>query len=246
MSEKKAKIRLYCETKLVPGLEIRLNEKQGHYLINVMKLMAGDTIFAFDNENGEFLCTLKTADRKNCLLEVSEQTRGFEKCPDIWLLFAPVKKDQTDFIIQKATELGVSKIMPVITARTLSGNVKKERFTAQSIEAAEQCRRVDLPEIATAEPLEKVLKNWDESRILYFMDETGKSPCAAKVFDPGIKKAALLVGPEGGFNEDELNKLRALPFARGAVLGKRILRAETAVAAALAVWQSVAGDWREE
>ena len=159
MSEKKAKIRLYCETKLVPGLEIRLNEKQGHYLINVMKLMAGDTIFAFDNENGEFLCTLKTADRKNCLLEVSEQTRGFEKCPDIWLLFAPVKKDQTDFIIQKATELGVSKIMPVITARTLSGNVKKERFTAQSIEAAEQCRRVDLPEIATAEPLEKHRKS---------------------------------------------------------------------------------------
>ena len=162
------------------------------------------------------------------------------------MLFAPVKKDQTDFIIQKATELGAAKIMPVITARTIADKVKKERFMAQSIEAAEQCRRVDLPIIADAEPLNKVLKNWDKERILYFMDETGQSPCAAKAFLPHNPKAALLIGPEGGFSAAELNALRALPFAQGAVLGKRILRAETAVAAALSVWQSVAGDWREE
>lgn len=156
------------------------------------------------------------------------------------------KKDQTDFIIQKATELGAAKIMPVITARTIADKVKKERFIAQSTEAAEQCRRVDLPVIADAEPLDKVLKTWDKERILYFMDETGQSPCAAEVFRPQDKKAALLIGPEGGFSEAELNALRTLPFARGAVLGKRILRAETAAAAALAIWQSVAGDWREE
>ncbi len=246
MAGKKAKIRLWCETPLAAGREVMLNDKQSHYLTNVMKLAVGDAVLAFDNEHGEFLCTLKTAGKKSCWLEVSEQTRGFEKCPDVWLLFAPVKKDQTDFIIQKATELGAAKIMPVITARTIADKVKKERFIAQSTEAAEQCRRVDLPVIADAEPLDKVLKTWDKERILYFMDETGQSPCAAEVFRPQDKKAALLIGPEGGFSEAELNALRTLPFARGAVLGKRILRAETAAAAALAVWQSVAGDWREE
>ncbi len=246
MAGKKAKIRLWSETPLAAGREVMLNDKQSHYLTNVMKLAAGDAVLAFDNEHGEFLCTLKTAGKKSCLLEVSEQTRGFEKCPDVWLLFAPVKKDQTDFIIQKATELGAAKIMPVITARTIADKVKKERFIAQSTEAAEQCRRVDLPVIADAEPLDKVLKTWDKERVLYFMDETGQSPCAAEVFRSQNKKAALLIGPEGGFSEAELNTLRTLPFARGAVLGKRILRAETAAAAALAVWQSVAGDWREE
>lgn len=110
--------------------------------------------------------------------------------------------------------------MPVITARTIADKVKKERFIAQSTEAAEQCRRVDLPVIADAEPLDKVLKTWDKERILYFMDETGQSPCAAEVFRPQDKKAALLIGPEGGFSEAELNALRTLPFARGAVLGK--------------------------
>ena len=139
MAGKKAKIRLWCETPLAAGREVMLNDKQSHYLTNVMKLVVGDAVLAFDNEHGEFLCTLKTAGKKSCRLEVSEQTRGFEKCPDVWLLFAPVKKDQTDFIIQKATELGAAKIMPVITARTIADKVKKERFIAQSTEAAEQC-----------------------------------------------------------------------------------------------------------
>lgn len=245
MAKKKSKIRLFCNTPLATGREAVLDEKQSHYLINVMKLQTGDELLVFDNQNGEFCGTLKTLTKKNCLLSIGEQTRPFKRCPDIWLLFAPVKKDQTDFIIQKATELGASKIMPVITRFTMAEKVKTERFEAQSIEASEQCRRVDLPEIGDAVPLTKLTDNWDTERILYFMDETGQAETVMRAFDPNFKKAAILVGPEGGFCEEELNRLRGLSFARGAVLGKRILRAETAAAAALTAWQMIAGDWQE-
>ena len=246
MSKKRAKIRLYVDAELNTSGEILLNDKQAHYLTNVMKLGNEDEVLAFNNRQGEFLCALQSKSKKEFYLKVLSQTRLYEQCPNIWLLFAPVKKDQTDFIIQKATELGVSKIIPVITAHTISDKVKRERFVAQSIEAAEQCRRVDLPEILEAQTLEKVLNSWDKERILYFMDETRQAQPANKVFDAKSPKAAVFVGPEGGFSEDELNLLRSLPFAKGATLGKRILRAETAVAAALSVWQTLAGDWREE
>lgn len=243
--KKKAKIRLYVADKLSESAELSLNEKQAHYLTNVMKLAIGETLLAFDNENGEFECEIVSAAKKSCVIKVCSQTKEFVKCPDIWILFAPVKKDQTDFIIQKATELGVSAILPVITARTIAEKVKKERFEAQSIEASEQCRRVDLPEISDALTLDKVLANWDKERTLYFMDETLQSQPAIKAFGSEQKKAAILVGPEGGFSEEELARLRGLPFAKGVTMGKRILRAETAVAAALACWQMIAGDWDE-
>lgn len=243
--KKKAKIRLYITDKLSAGREISLNEKQAHYLLNVMKLAIGETLLAFDNENGEFECEIVSAAKKSCIIEVCSQTKEFFKCPDIWLLFAPVKKDQTDFIIQKTTELGASAILPIITARTIADKIKKERFEAQSIEACEQCRRVDVPNIHDALPLEKVLDNWDTERTLYFMDETLQSKPAIKVFDSEQKKAAIVVGPEGGFSEEELSRLRQLPFSKGVTMGKRILRAETAVAAALSCWQMIAGDWNE-
>lgn len=243
--KKKAKIRLYVADKLCEGMELSLNEKQAHYLTNVMKLAIGDSLLAFDNASGEFECEIVSASKKNCTIKVCEQTREFTKCPDIWLLFAPVKKDQTDFIIQKATELGVSVIQPVITTRTIADKVKIERFEAQSIEACEQCRRVDLPHIYEALPLNKVIDNWDKKRTLYFMDETLQSQPVAIAFDPEQKKAAILVGPEGGFSEEELSRLRQLPFSKGVTMGKRILRAETAVAAALSCWQMIAGDWNE-
>lgn len=241
--KKKAKIRLFVEEDLQNAHEITLNEKQAHYLCNVMKLSVGETLLAFDNKNGEFECEIAACNKKNCIIRVNEKNKDFAKCPDIWLMFAPVKKDQTDFIIQKATELGATRIMPVITARTIAEKIKKERFEAQSIEAAEQCRRVDLPEINEAVSLNKLLENWEESRILYFMDETGRGENILQGFDPLLKKAAILVGPEGGFAEEELNKLRQLSFAKSIVMGKRILRAETAVAAALSCWQAVVGDW---
>ena len=246
MNRKKTKIRLYVDAELNISDEILLNDKQAHYLTNVMKLSNEDEVLAFNNRQGEFLCALQNKSKKTFYLKVLSQTRAYEQCPDIWLLFAPVKKDQTDFIIQKATELGVAKIMPVITTHTISDKVKTERFVAQSIEAAEQCRRVDLPEISEAQSLEKVLNSWDKERMLYFMDETRQALPANKVFEAKFPKAAILVGPEGGFSEEELNLLRSLPFAKGATLGKRILRAETAVAAALSIWQTLVGDWREE
>ncbi len=246
MSRKKTKIRLYVEADLSATAEVLLNDKQVHYLTNVMKLNSEDEVLAFNNRQGEFLCALQNKSKKTFYLKVLSQTRAYEQCPNIWLLFAPVKKDQTDFIIQKATELGVAKIMPIITTYTISDKVKTERFIAQSIEAAEQCRRVDLPEISEAQSLEKVLNSWNKERILYFMDETRQAKPANKVFAAKSPKVAILVGPEGGFSEEELKLLRSLPFAQGATLGKRILRAETAVAAALSVWQALAGDWREE
>lgn len=246
MNRKKTKIRLYVDAELNISDEILLNDKQAHYLTNVMKLSNEDEVLAFNNRQGEFLCALQNKSKKTFYLKVLSQTRAYEQCPDIWLLFAPVKKDQTDFIIQKATELGVAKIMPVITTHTISDKVKTERFVAQSIEAAEQCRRVDLPEISEAQTLEKLLNSWNKERILYFMDETRQAQPINKAFDVQASKAAILVGPEGGFSEEELNLLRSLPFAKGATLGKRILRAETAVAAALSIWQTLVGDWREE
>ena len=161
-------------------------------------------------------------------------------------MFAPVKKDKTDFIIAGATELGVSQIMPTITERTITERIKKERYEAQVIEACEQCRRLDVPLICNPQSLEKILKAWPQDRVLYFMDETGNGGDIQTVFKnaPTTKAAAILVGPEGGFSENELQLLRQKSFAQAVSMGKRILRAETAVHAALACWQATCGDWK--
>ena len=225
-----ARVRLYIETPLYGGRELDLDESRSHYLSNVMKLAAGDAFLGFDGRSGEFEMQIAAVSKKHCRVIVGEQLREFQPVPDIWLLFAPVKKDQTDFIIQKAVELGARRLQPVITRRTITDKVRRERFRAQGIEAAEQCRRLDVPEINEAQSLEKVLQNWDKSRRLFFMDETGHG---------------LPVGPEGGFSTEELQRLRGLEFAQGVTLGPRILRAETAVAAALSCWQSLSGDWAD-
>lgn len=242
---KKNKFRLFIAQNLQDAEEHLLNDSQSHYLANVLRLGAGDEFRAFDNRSGEYDCQILAASKKEVTFKVIQKIREFEPCQDIWLMFAPVKKDKTDFIIEKATELGARKIMPIITRRTISEKVKTERYAAQAIEAAEQCRRVDLPEICPAQSLENVLKNWKQERILYFMDETGDGEPIYKIFctaEPNLP-AAILIGPEGGFDADELKMLRAAPFAKGVSLGKRILRAETAVAAALSCWQALCGDW---
>lgn len=246
--KKKTKIRLFVETPLNSGFAVTLDESQSHYLCNVMKCMNGDEILGFDNQNGEFLCVIKNANKKAVVIEVLKQTQNYITPPDVCLLFAPVKKDQTDFIIQKATELGALKIIPVITERTIAEKVKLERFKAQAIEAAEQSRRVDVPEIMEAMSLNKSLSSWDENRKLYFMDESGMGRDIFAAFSQaktlGISKVAILTGPEGGFSEEEFAMLRKMKFAEAVSMGKRILRAETAVAAALACWQAIAGDWQ--
>lgn len=238
------KFRIYTNEELVIGKNFYLNEEQTHYLKNVVKYSVEDEIICFDNKNGEFSCIIKELNKKNTLIEVLKQTKPFTTCPDIWLLFAPLKKDNTDFVIEKATELGVRKIIPTNTRYTNSSNIKIERFIAQSIEASEQCRRTDLPEITPLTNLTDVLNNWDTSRTLYFMDETLNSkPFIEILKTTKNQKSAILIGPEGGFSPEELTLLRNSEYAVGATLGPRILRAETAVCASLSCWQMFLGDW---
>lgn len=237
--------RLYISDELAVGKTITLNEEQSHYLKNVVKYTVGESINCFDNKNGDFLCNITEINKKSITLTVVGKTKEFSLCPDIWLLFAPLKKDKTDFVIEKATELGCRKIIPTITRYTITNNIKTERYIAQSIEAAEQCRRTDLPEISTPQKIEDILTTWDSSRTLYFMDETLQSrPFSEVLKKTTSSKSAILIGPEGGFSPEELTLLRNHPFAIGSTLGPRILRAETAAAAALSCWQMLVGDWR--
>jgi len=236
-------IRLYVDTSLAIGREVVFNEEQSRYLGAVMRLSEGDEILLFDGSNGEFAAEIAALGKKTASATVCRQTKVFMPAADVWLLFAPVKKDRTDFIIEKATELGAGKIIPVITRHTITDKVRTERFRAQAAEAAEQSRRLEVPEIGNAVHLEKLLKDWDPSRRLFFMDESGRGLPAVEAFGGYNGPAALLIGPEGGFAEQELNDLRSRSYARAVSLGSLILRAETAVAAALSVWQAVSGSW---
>lgn len=240
----KNKIRLYVEAALSPGAVFELDPDESHYLCNVMRLAEGDVLGCFNAADGEYECRIAEAHKKHCRIEALAKIREAVAVPDIWLLFAPLKKDKTDFVIEKATELGVRAIIPVITQNTVAGNIRTERFAAQAKEAAEQCERTDIPQICGAETLDKLLAGWPQERVLFFMDETLDGAGCLKVFsDFKNKSAAILVGPEGGFSPKEKALLDSLPFVRGITLGPRILRAETAACAALSVWQAAAGDW---
>ena len=236
-------IRLYIPHCLSAESLIGLDESQSHYLIHVMKRQVGDSLLCFDNQSGEYECTIAETGKKHCTLAIQEQQKPYYLPPDIWLVFAPIKKDNTDFIVQKATELGVRKIVPVQTRYTISDRIKKERFVAQTIEAAEQCRRVDLPEVEDMTDFESLLKSWPIERKLYYLDETLNGLSPAQAFS-NENKCAILVGPEGGFSKQELDQLRKSSFAAAVTLGPRILRAETAAVASLSCWQALRGDWK--
>lgn len=208
-----------------------------------MKLKLDDIFLGFDGTSGEYEVQIIKQNKKHIEIKVLQKQRNFISSPDVWLIFAPVKKDQTDFIIQKSVELGVSKLIPAITRYTISDKTKTERFVAQSIEAAEQCRRLDVPEVERAKSLSEILSNWDSSRRLYYMDESRTGTPVREAFSQAPAPIAILVGPEGGFSEDELKHLRQQDFATGVTLGPRILRAETAVVSALSCWQALSGDW---
>lgn len=236
--------RIYVNEKLELNKTITLDEDQTHYLKNVVKYTTNDTLLCFDNQTGEYICQITDLAKKKTTIQVTEKVKNLYLCPDIWLLFAPLKKDKTDFVIEKATELGCRKIIPTITKYTITSNVKTSRYIAQSIEAAEQCRRTDIPEITEAMNIKELLQNWDVQRTLFFMDETLESKNFLQTLKENpTEKSAILVGPEGGFSEDELTLLRSLPFCKGATLGPRILRAETAATSALSCWQLISGDW---
>jgi len=239
-----AKIRLYIPHALSIGQSVSLNEEQSHYLFNVMKVKKGDRINCFDGQSGEYVCEVIDINKKHCCLNIIFHEKPYYDVPDIWLLFAPVKKDNTDFIIQKSVELGVKKIIPVITRYTITDKIKKERFEANAVEAAEQCRRTDIPLISDAVKFDKLFAEWNKNRTLYYMDETLNGLPVGEIFKSADTPCAILVGPEGGFSEEELRLLRSFSFAKGVKLGNRILRAETAVVAALSCWQALSGDWQ--
>jgi 16S rRNA (uracil1498-N3)-methyltransferase len=206
-----------------------------------MRLGVGDELLVFDGASGEWLARIADAGKKRMTLSVERRTRKPEIIPDVWLAFAPVKRAQTDWLVEKATELGAARIIPVMTQRTVAERVKLERLEAISIEAAEQCGRTRLPEIGEPMLLKKLVDGRDPARWLYFADESGGEP-AASAFGPD--PALILAGPEGGFTDEERGLIRGATNSVPISLGPRILRAETAALAALAVYMAVAGDWR--
>jgi 16S rRNA (uracil1498-N3)-methyltransferase len=230
--------RLFVRQPLSEGESVELDASQANYLGNVMRLGVGAELLAFDGHSGEWLARIADASKKRMTLSVETRTREPEAIPDVWLAFAPVKRAQTDWLVEKATELGAAKLIPVITQRTIAERVKLDRLKAIAIEAAEQCGRTRLPEIVAPVSLKALL---GEKRPLYFADEGGGAP-AATAFEPG--PALILTGPEGGFTAEERALVRDASNAIPISLGPRILRAETAALAALAAYMAIAGDWR--
>ena len=220
---------------------MELDAGQANYLGNVMRLGEGAELLVFDGQSGEWLARVAEAGKKRMALTVERRTREPEAVPDVWLVFAPVKRNQTDWLVEKATELGAARLIPVVTQRTIVDRVRLERLEAIAIEAAEQCGRTRLPVIDGPLTLPRFLKERDPARSLYFADEGG-GEAAAQAFKPG--PAVILTGPEGGFTDEERAAVRAAPNSTAVSLGPRILRAETAALASLAAWMSAVGDWR--
>ena len=232
--------RLFVRQALDEGAAVELNAGQANYLGNVLRLGSGAELLVFDDISGEWLARISECGKKRMTLTVERKTREPEGIPDVWLAFAPVKRAQTDWLVEKATELGAARLVPVITHRTIADRVKLERLESIAIEAAEQCGRTRVPEIAEPVQLKRFLEQLDPARPLYFADEGGGDPVVSAF---GEGPAAILIGPEGGFTEEE----RALVRGSGAVaisLGPRILRAETAALASLSAYMALAGDWR--
>ncbi|MBF9030694.1 16S rRNA (uracil(1498)-N(3))-methyltransferase [Rhodobacterales bacterium HKCCE3408] len=237
------KIRLFVDHALAPGERVGLSRDQAHYLTGVMRLGEGAEIAVFDGRSGEFRAVLAEASKRGGTLEVQEQTAPFRAPPDLWLLFAPIKKARTDFIVEKATELGAARICPVQTEFTNAERIRRDRLQAHAIEAAEQCGGTYVPEVDELVPLSEMLGNWPEGRRLLFADE-GLSGAAAALSElPASDQWAILIGPEGGFSPAERERLASLPFVSAISLGPRILRADTAAVAALTLFQASHGDW---
>jgi 16S rRNA (uracil1498-N3)-methyltransferase len=234
--------RLYVEEPLAPGPR-EINGSAAHYLAGVMRMKAGDPVKLFDDATGEWLGVATDVGRRSLTLDITEKLRDREPVPDLWLCAAPLKKGRVDWLAEKACELGVDRLVPVITARTVVDRPKLNRLRAHMIEAAEQCARTALPRLDDAVKLAALLRDWSDDRTLFFADETGGAPAFTTIqAHPG--PAAVLIGPEGGFDPAERALIRAHPRAVGIGLGPRILRADTAAAAAVSIWMAAAGDWR--
>ena len=237
-----AKIRLYVEHPLGQGQSVPLERDQAHYLFGVMRLAVGDTVALFNGRDGEWQSEVAEAGKRGGSLTCTAQSAPLKMPPDLWLMFAPIKKARTDFIVEKAVEMGAARIVPVMTEFTNAGRVQRDRLQAHAVEAAEQCGATFVPEVAEAVKLSALLDGWDAARRIMFCDEAqaGASASLPAVLGPW----AVLIGPEGGFSESERRRLHRLEHAHAVSLGPRILRADTAAVAALTVWQQALGDWR--
>ncbi|MGY4397123.1 16S rRNA (uracil1498-N3)-methyltransferase [Sphingomonas sp. UYAg733] len=233
--------RLFVEIELSPG-SIRVDGPQAHYLVSVMRMKVGDPVKLFDDATGEWLGVVSSVGKRDLMLDVTECLREREAVPDLWLCMAPLKKGRIDWAIEKACELGVARIIPVLTRRTVVDRLNLDRLRAHMIEAAEQCGRTAIPELVEPVKLTGLLRDWPVGRTLFFADETGGVP-AFEAMRGAVGAAAILVGPEGGFDSEERETIRALSDAVGIGLGPRILRADTAAAAAISVWMAAKGDW---
>jgi 16S rRNA (uracil1498-N3)-methyltransferase len=240
-------IRLHVAGRLEAGGRVALSREQAHYLLSVMRLRAGDALAVFNARDGEFGAALEQTGKREAALALGERLRPPPAPgPDLWLVFAPLKRHRTELVLEKAVELGCARILPVITRHTDRVSWKTDRVEARLLEAAEQCERLDIPGTAEPETLEALLEAWPRERRLWLLAERGERPDFASALEktpPG--PAGILVGPEGGFAEAELEMLAGRDFVSAVSLGPRILRAETAAIAGLSLWQARHGDWRE-
>jgi len=234
--------RLFVPGPLGQDIAVAIDGPQAHYLARVMRVAAGDAVVLCDDITGEWAARVAAVSKREVTLIAERRTRPREQVPDFTLCAALLKKPHFDLVLEKATELGVRRIQPVVTRRCVADSLNAERARAIVTEAAEQCARTALPEIAEAMKLDALLRDWPAERALFFADETGGAPAAA-AFAARPGPAALLIGPEGGFAEVERTAIRALSQARPITLGPRILRGETAAIAATALWMGMAGDW---
>lgn len=237
-------IRLFVPNNLSAGAGVVPTVDQSRYLTSVMRLSVGDELLLFNGRDGEWRASLVEATKRGCLLKAEEQTRPMAMGPDLDLIVAMVKRGRVETIVEKAAELGARRVRLTVTRRTNVDFVKLGRLDAIAMEAAEQTGRLDVPEIADPEKLDKILDAWDPSRRLVFCDEGGDASPAIEALAGTGAPAAILIGPEGGFAPEERERLRALSFVTPVSLGPRILRADTAAISAMTLWQAAAGDWR--
>jgi len=233
----------YVEHPLGEGQSIALARDQAHYLFSVMRLAVGDLVAVFNGSDGEWEAEVASAGKRDGTLRCRVQSAAQRNPPDLWLLFAPIKKARTDFIVEKAAEMGAARILPVQTEFTNSERIRQDRLQAHAVEAAEQCGGTFVPEVADLQRLDRVLDSWPEGRQLMFCNEAEVGSALRLAAQEKGLPWAILIGPEGGFSERERARLTALPFAHVVSLGPRILRADTAAVAALTMWQQAQGDW---
>jgi 16S rRNA (uracil1498-N3)-methyltransferase len=238
-----AKVRLYVEQPLGPGQPVALSQPQAHYLFAVMRLVPGDAILLFNGRDGEWRARIAEAGKRGGTLQCEAMTRPLHPPPDLWLVFAPIKKARTDFIVEKAVELGAARIVPVQTAHTNSERIRQDRLQAHAVEAAEQCGATMVPEVADLVGFDRLLAGWPAGRRILWCDERRTDGETASWGDAGTPWA-ILIGPEGGFSDRERARLSAMEGVLPVGLGPRILRADTAAVAAMALWQTMLGDWR--